>query len=130
MDSNDAKATAARPPYKKREFESYRLWLSMPSVLRGQPRHVLEKMGLDDEAALSLLEIRSQAEFARRFGIEDPGTLSDWNRRIEAEGGLMPEIRTWAVRLTPNVVLALYREATRTGRAAEMKAWMDITEGQ
>jgi hypothetical protein len=130
METTDASATAARPPYKKREFESYVLWLSMPSVLRGQPRHVLERMGIDDEVAVSLLDIRSQAEFARHFGIKDPGTLSDWNRRIEAEGGLMRHIRTWAGRLTPNVVSALYRETTKTGRAAEVRAWMDIVEGQ
>jgi len=130
MESNDAKATAARPPYKRQDFESYKLWLSLPSVLRAQPRHALERMGLDDEAVLSLLEIRSQAEFARRFRHRGPGTLSDWNRRIEAEGGLMPEIRAWARPLTSHVVLALHRQAVRTGHAAEARAWMDIIEGQ
>ena len=115
--------------YKKREFESYVLWRSMPSILRGQPRHVIEKLGIDDELAMSLLDIKNQTEFAERFGIKDLGTLSEWNKKIEESGGLMKTIHLWAKRLTPNVVSALYREATKTGRAAEVKAWMEIVEG-
>ena len=115
--------------YKKREFESYVLWRLMPSILRGQPRHVIEKLGIDDELAMSLLDIKNQTEFAERFGIKDLGTLSEWNKKIEEAGGLMKTIHLWAKRLTPNVVSALYREATKTGRAAEVKAWMEIVEG-
>ena len=115
--------------YKKREFESYVLWRSMPSILRGQPRHVIEKLGIDDELAMSLLDIKNQTEFAERFGIKDLGTLSEWNKKIEESGGLMKTIHLWAKRLTPNGVSALYREATKTGRAAEVKAWMEIVEG-
>lgn len=123
-------ATAKTPSvYKKREFESYVLWRSMPSILRGQPRHVVEKLGIDDEVAMALLDIKNQTEFAERFGIGDLGTLTAWNKRIEEMGGLMQSIHGWAKRLTPNVISALYREATKTGRAAEVKAWMEIIEG-
>jgi len=115
--------------YKKQEFESYVLWRSMPSILRGQPRHVVEKLGIDDELAMSLLDIKNQTEFAKRFDIKDLGTLTEWNKRIEKSGGLMKSIHCWAKKLTPNVVSALYREATKTGRAAEVKAWMEIIEG-
>ncbi len=128
MESEDTD-NAALTVYKKQEFESYVLWLSMPSILRGQPRHVLEKMGIDDELAISLLDIKNQTEFARRFGIKDLGTLSDWNKRIEKRGGLLRDINAWAKKLTPNVLSALYREATKTGKAAEVKAWMEIVEG-
>ena len=65
--------------YKKQEFESYVLWRSMPSILRGQPSHVVEKLGIDDELAISLLSIKNQTEFAQRFGIKDLGTLTEWN---------------------------------------------------
>ncbi len=128
MESEDTD-NAALTVYKKQEFESYVLWLSMPSILRGQPRHVIEKMGIDDEMAVSLLEIKNQTEFARRFGIKDLGTLSDWNKRIEKGGGLLRNINSWAKKLTPNVLSALYREATKTGKASEVKAWMEIVEG-
>ncbi len=129
MRDEDNESTRASSVYKKREFESYVLWRSMPSILRGQPKHVIEKLGIDDEIAMSLLDIKNQTEFAQRFGIKDLGTLSEWNKKIDDSGGLMKSIHLWAKRLTPNVVSALYREATKTGRAAEVKAWMEIVEG-
>jgi hypothetical protein len=115
--------------YKKQEFEAYVLWRSMPAIFRGQPRHVIEKFGIDDDLAISLLDIKSQTEFAKRYGIKDLGTLSAWNKRIEENGGLLKNVNSWAKRLTPNVISALYREVTKTGKAAEVKAWMEIIEG-
>ncbi len=126
---NDAKDGESLNIYKKQEFESYVLWRSMPSILRGQPRHVIEKLGIDDEMAMALLDIKNQTDFAKRFGIKDLGTLSAWNKKIEESGGLMKNISSWAKKLTPNVLSALYREATKTGKAAEVRAWMEIVEG-
>ena len=129
MVNEDADISTRQTVYKKQEFESYVLWRSMPSILRGQPRHVIEKLGIDEEIAMTLLEIKNQTEFARHFGIKDLGTLTEWNKRIEASGGLMKDIVSWAKKLTPNVISALYRETTKNGRAAEVKAWMEIVEG-
>lgn len=114
--------------YKKQDFDSYVLWKSLPSVLRGQPRQMLEKFGIDDEIAIDLLEIKTQAEFARRFNIKDQVTLSDWNKRIEKDG-LIPSINSWARKLTPNVTLSLYKAITKNGKASEVKAWYEIVEG-
>jgi len=129
MTKDDADNSKSVNVYKKQEFESYVLWRSMPSILRGQPRHVIEKLGIDDELAMSLLDIKNQTEFAKHFGIKDLGTLTEWNKRINENGGLMKDIVCWAKKLTPNVISALYREATKSGRAAEIKAWMEIIEG-
>ncbi|MFA6227428.1 MAG: hypothetical protein WC631_03055 [Candidatus Paceibacterota bacterium] len=129
MTKDDAENSKSINVYKKQEFESYVLWRSMPSILRGQPRHVIEKLGIDDEIAMSLLDIKNQTEFAKHFGIKDLGTLTEWNKRINENGGLMKDIVDWAKKLTPNVISALYREATKSGRAAEIKAWMEIIEG-
>ena len=114
--------------YRKQDFESYVLWKSLPSILRGQPRQVLEKFGIDDEVATSLLEIKTQTEFGRRFGIKDPSTLTDWNKRIEKEGLISNNINAWAKKLTPNVILALYKNITKNGRAPEVKVWYEIVE--
>jgi len=114
--------------YKTQDFESYAMWKSMPSVLRGQSRQTLEKFGIEDEVAFSLLEIKSQTEFAKRFGIKDPATLTDWNKIIEKEG-LIPGINSWARKLTPNVLLSLYKTITKEGKASEVKAWYEIVEG-
>jgi hypothetical protein len=114
--------------YKTQEFESYAVWKAMPTFLRGQPRQVLEKFGIDEEIALTLLEIRTQAEFAKRFDIKDVATLTDWNRKLEKDG-LISQIHSWARKLTPNVIGALYRNASKNGKAPEVKAWLEIVEG-
>ena len=129
MTKDDADNLKTITVYKRQEFESYVLWRSMQSILRGQPRHVIEKLGIDDELAMSLLDIKNQTEFAKRFGIKDLGTLTEWNKKINENGGLMKDIVNWAKKLTPNVISALYRETTKKGRAAEVKAWMEIVEG-
>ena len=114
--------------YKAREYESYAMWKALPSFLRGQPKQVLEKFGIDEEITLTLLEIKTQSEFARRFDIKDPATLTDWNKRLEKEGAI-PRIHDWARKLTPNVIFALYRSASKSGKASEVKAWIEIVEG-
>ncbi len=114
--------------HKTQEFETYAMWKALPAFLRGQPRQVLEKFGIDEEIALTLLEIKTQAEFAKRFDIKDPTTLSDWNRKLEKQG-LLSQIHAWARKLTPNVIGALYRNASKNGKAPEVKAWLEIVEG-
>lgn len=114
--------------YKTQDFEAYAMWKALPTFLRGQPRQALERLGLDEDITLSLLEIRTQAEFAKRFDIKDPATLTDWNKRLEQEG-LIPHMHTWARKLTPNVIWALYRTASKHGRATEVKAWLETVEG-
>lgn len=113
--------------YKTRDFSSYVLWKSLPSFLKGQPRAVLEKFGISDEVMLQLLEIKTQTEFAHRFGVKDLGTLTDWNKRIEKEG-LLTSINSWARNLTPNVVFALYKNVSKNGRAHEVRAWFELIE--
>lgn len=113
--------------YRKQDFNSYVLWKSLPSFLKGQPKAVLEKFGIIDEATLSLLEIKNQTDFASTFGIKDLGTLTDWNKRIEKEG-LITSINSWARNLTPNVVLALYKNVSKNGKAQEVRAWFEIIE--
>ncbi len=113
---------------KTQDFDSYAMWKAMPSILRGQPKQVLEKFGIDDELAISLLEIKTQTEFAKRFDIKDLATLTDWNKKLEKEG-LVPGINAWARKLTPNVLLSLYKAITKDGKASEVKAWYEIVEG-
>ena len=113
--------------YRKQDFNSYVLWKSLPSFLKGQPKAMVEKFGITDEIAVELLQIKTQGEFATKFGIKDPGTLTDWNKRIEKEG-LLTSINSWARSLTPNVVLALYKNVSKNGKAQEVRAWFEIIE--
>jgi len=44
----------SKDPYKKQVYETYALWKSLPSFLKGQPRVALEKFGIEWSGPLSL----------------------------------------------------------------------------
>ena len=48
-----------KDPYKKQTYETYALWKSLPSFLKGQPRVALEKFGVEEEAVFELLTIKT-----------------------------------------------------------------------
>lgn len=115
--------------YRTQDFETYVIWKSLPSILRGQPRQVLEKQGIDDELAMELLQIKTQKDFAVKYGIKDQGTLTDWNKKIEQEG-LLENINSWARKLTPNVIYSLYKTIIKNGKAHEVRVWFEIVENK
>lgn len=114
----------SKDPYKKQVYETYALWKSLPSFLKGQPRVALEKFGISEEIVFELLSIKTQAEFSKKYNI-DVGTLTDWNKRLEKDG-LTKDINSWARKLTPNVIFALYKNITKHGRAHEVRAWYEL----
>ncbi|HMP67235.1 MAG TPA: hypothetical protein PKA60_00595 [Candidatus Paceibacterota bacterium] len=116
----------SKEPYKAQTFDTYILWKSLPTFLKGQPKVSLEKFGIDEEIIFNLLEIKTQADFGKRYNV-DGGTLTDWNKRIQKDG-LSKNINSWARKLTPNVVFALYKNITKNGRAHEVRAWYELIE--
>ncbi len=118
--------TFEKEPYKRQEYNSYAIWKSLPSFLKGRPRAHLEKFGIEDESIFELLTIKNQSEFSKEFKV-DVGTLSDWNKRIAKDGNLQ-NLNSWARKLTPNVAFALYKNITKHGRAQEVRAWYELIE--
>jgi len=116
----------SKEPYKAQTYDTYILWKSLPTFLKGQPRVSLEKFGIDEEIIFDLLEIKTQADFGKKYNI-DTVTLTDWNKRIQKDG-LSKSINSWARKLTPNVVFALYKNITKNGRAHEVRAWYELIE--
>ncbi|MFA5000755.1 MAG: hypothetical protein WC531_00800 [Candidatus Paceibacterota bacterium] len=116
----------SKDPYKKQVYETYALWKSLPSFLKGQPRVALEKFGIEEEAVFDLLLIKTQLDFSKKYEI-DVGTLTDWNKRLEKDG-LSKNLNAWARKLTPNVIFALYKNIIKSGRAHEVRAWFEIVE--
>lgn len=116
----------SKDPYKKQVYETYALWKSLPSFLKGQPRVALEKFGIEEESAFELLAIKTQADFSKIYKV-DTGTLTDWNKRLEKDG-LVKDINSWARKLTPNVIFALYKNIIKSGKAHEVRAWFEIIE--
>ena len=116
----------SKVPYKNQTYETYALWKSLPSFLKGQPQRALEKFGIEEESLFELLSIKTQLDFSKKYKV-DAGTLTDWNKRLEKDG-LVTDINSWARKLTPNVIFALYKNIIKSGRAHEVKAWFEIIE--
>ena len=68
----------SKDPYKKQVYETYALWKSLPSFLKGQPRVALEKFGIEEETMFELLSVKTQLDFSKKYEV-DTGTLTDWN---------------------------------------------------
>lgn len=114
--------------YKTAEFQTYIIWKSLPAMLKGANRATLEKFGIDDELSISMLEIKTQTEFAKRFKIKI-GTCTEWNKILIDENLIYGSIKRWAKMITPNVIMALGKIAMKTGKAPEVMAWLKIIEG-
>lgn len=111
--------------HKEKEFRAYILWSSLPPIFKNKPLSVLEKYGITDPLAIELLAIPNQKEFARKFGIRDLGTLTDWNRKIR-EGNLLKKSYGWAQNLTKNVYGVFYEKLMREGTADQVRLWFEI----
>jgi len=116
----------SKVPYKNQTYETYVLWKSRPSFLKGQPKVALEKFGIEEESLFELLSIKTQLNFSKKYKV-DAGTLTDWNKRLEKDGLIM-DMNSWARKLTPNVIFALYKNIIKNGRAHEVRAWFEIIE--
>ena len=98
-------------------YEDYCLWKALPpSLLRASGEKALKeakKLGIDDPRVLALLNIGSQKEFAKTYGITEQ-TCVDWNKTI-AKRDILADIRQWALPLTREVVKSMQRNALQTG---------------
>lgn len=117
-------------------YETYCLWKSLPALFkyppvdkagsRPAPREFAEQMGIDDENILSLVDIKTQTQFAERFDVS-PDTLTDWNKTLKVRN-TSDDLRGWAKHLTKNVMLSLYNTCVRRGWAIDAKLWLQYVE--
>lgn len=107
-------------------FETFCLWRSLPIPILKQmtPEQIKEKLGFDDDEVLKLCEIKSQEEFASKYGIHYT-TISEWNKLIRERDPLF-EAKGWARGLAKNVVLSMYNHAIRKGNPLLMKLFFQI----
>ena len=108
-------------PYKKDVYETYTLWRSIPAFMR-QAKHkdIAEQLHIEEPLVLELVAIRTQGEFAKKYGVEQ-STLSNWNKLMEKRDPLA-DTRQWAGGLVKNLLFKLYMNALKTGdpRAIEL----------
>ena len=91
-------------------------------------RTYAEELGIDDEELLELIEIKTQGQFAEKFGIS-PSTLSEeWNVKkppVEYED---IDWRTWAKKLTKNVMQCLLDGIVKDQDAPRIKLWLQAVD--
>jgi hypothetical protein len=112
-----------------REFETYLLWRSLPSMIKKETPDILERLGMAEGELAELLQIKNQQDFCSKYKIGDDTTISRWNKRIEAEGLLSDKRMWWLKRLTSNVMMSLYKNILSDGDAARVKLWLQNVEG-
>lgn len=122
---------------KPEVFEAYVMWKSLPSVLRypphdkkgnpQTPKEFAEKIGIDDDTALEMINLRTKEDFAARYGVH-VSTLTRWNRRI-AKRDVLGDIRAWAQPLNRNVALSLYEKAMKGGLPEHYALWFKLVSG-
>ena len=114
--------------YKRKEFTDFVAWLSLPPLLKGRSKDYLTKMGITDECAVRLFEIKNMTAFAKKYDIE-PGTLTDWKRKAE-ESGLLDTSKNFYRELTNNVFCSFYLETLKNADAARVRLWLEVFAGK
>jgi hypothetical protein len=112
-------------PIKEREYRMYLLWKSLPLAMRRGGSEYLENVGIEDEDMHELVNIRSQTEFSRVFGV-DMGTLSDWNRQEPPMEYQEINWRTWAKKLAGEVLQKLWEGIEERKDPASIKLYMQL----
>lgn len=77
---------------------------------------------------LELRQPPTLAEWAAQEGVQ-PKTLSTWRKREELWNLVRTIQREWAKDRTGSVIHGLYRNASRYGKAPEVKLWLQAFEG-
>jgi hypothetical protein len=111
---------------KQKEYETYVMWKSLPSILYGQEEKKLSRLGLD-ETTMELLKIKTQTEFAYRYKLA-LSTLSGWNQNEDLGKRVSAARKKWAKGLTSNVMGAFYEKILKHGDAGRVELWFKLNE--
>jgi len=106
---------------------AFKAWLLMPHTFLGAGESILRVLGITDPEAVELCMIKTQSEFAVKFGVFEP-TLSRWKKELH-NGNDFSDFKISMRNLTKNVMGALYRKAVAEGDAARVKLWLQTVEG-
>jgi len=113
-------------PYKEKEYHKYLVWKLLPKVILETPGMV-EDLGIEIAEIDDLLGIKTQKEFAKRFGIHQ-STLTEWNKKPIPKEFEHLNYKYWARGLTKNIVFALYEGILECKDAARINLWFKYIE--
>jgi len=113
-------------PKNEALFELYSVWRGLPIPILKQmsETQITDQMGFDDDQVLELVYIKSQKEFALKYGLH-PDTLTDWNKKIRKNDPLY-DSKGWARTLTKNVMMSFYNHTIRKGNPLLYKLFFQV----
>jgi hypothetical protein len=103
----NSKKSANKPPRHVFEYADFARWVALPKSLR---------------------DPQTQRELALQFGVGED-TLSEWKGRTGFWDVVSDYRKTWGRERTPDVLLALFLRATKTGDPRACELWLEVMEG-
>lgn len=96
--------------FRQAEFDRYCLWLSIPTMFKGQTAEKLQEVYfIDDEEMQELCAIRNHGEFCEKYNVHR-NTLVHWKIKAK-DTDLFRYVQDWAKKLAKNVTASAYRSA-------------------
>lgn len=117
-------------PENETKYVLYQAWRSLPAMFKGiGEKELKDKFGIEDPEIIELAGLKTQGDFAARFGIGIE-TCSRWNNKMEADGfDHLAGARRWADKLTKNVVFAHYNKLIRKFDPMSGDSWYKVISG-
>lgn len=112
-------------------FETYKTWVSLPSIWKGLPAKSIEnELGILEQADIEFLQIVNQKQFAEKYGVSER-TLCLWNKKLDDENldDPLAPIRKWATRLNKNVTGAHYKKLMKRFDPISAELWYKVISG-
>lgn len=124
--TNSNKSNEEWKPKHPREYRLFRIWKAIP--IQFKTEELLDTELFDDDDLRQVVKVRTQAELAVVLGVGED-TISDWNTRAVPKEYRDIDFHIWADALAKDVVMAVYDQAVKTGKAPEAKLFLQITTG-
>lgn len=109
---------------KEKEFKTFMIWLTLPSVFLGKPDNVIEQLGINDEEAKALMQIKNMSQFAEKYKVRNT-TLTEWRKKITNEE-MIDNSKDFFKRLSKNIYASFYRATLKHGDAQRVRLWEEM----
>jgi len=113
---------------KINEYKAFVMWNSIPKIYRGLTKDELIKLGIEEQFH-ELLEIGTNSEFAKRFGLSND-TLTDWRKLPQFESDIVNTVdRSTFQEFYARIVREFTLKTIEYGDAQRFVIWMQKFAG-
>ena len=96
-------------PDREREYQLFLIWQILPQEVRELGIAYLDQEGITDQHIRELAGIKTQKEFAQKYGLHQ-NTITEWKKRpVPEQYKELSDFRYYSKQLIKNVMPILYR---------------------